>query len=143
MLSLKDKAAKVIEWAKGWSGFEDYLKLNAIVTLEGEAALVTNPVDRATTVYIDGTADRRFVFMMRLILPWSSGYDTVNQTSLEMAVDLYDWVAEQNEAKNYPNWEGARIDSVFPTKSYPELGYIYEEDQLAEYIVEVEIDFME
>lgn len=143
MLSLKDKAAEVIKWAKGWPGFEDYLKLNAIVTLDGEAALVTNPVDHATTVYIDGTADRRFLFMMRMILPWSSGYDTVNQTSLEMAVNLYDWVAEQNEAKNYPKWEGTAIDSVFPTKSYPELGYIYEEDQLAEYIVEVEIDFTE
>lgn len=143
MLSLKDKASKTVEWAKGWEGFDDYLKLNAIVTLEGDAALVTNPVDQSIVKYIDGTADRRFVFMLRMILPWSDGFDGVNESSMAVAAKLYDWVVEQNVSKSYPEWEGAIITDLYPTQSYPAVNFIYEEDGLAEYLITVEIDYTE
>lgn len=143
MLSLKDKAKKTVEWAKGWDGFNDYLKLNALVAQDGNAALVTNPVDVYGTKYIDGTAKRRFLFMLRIVLPWSDGYDGTNEESLALATELYDWVTAQNEAKNYPDWEGAEITSVFPTQSFPEMGYIYETDGLAEYIITCEIEYEE
>lgn len=143
MLSVKDKAQQVVEWAKGWDGFEDYLKLNAIVALGGEAALVTNPVDITDTKYIDGSADRRFVFFIRMIMPWSDGFDSTNDDSMKRAERFYDWIVEQGVAKNYPDWEGAKITDVYPLKSYPEMGFVYEEDRLAEYTIDVEIDYTE
>lgn len=143
MLSLKDKAEKVIDWAKEWDGFGGYLKLNAIVTVSGEASLVTNPVDVTDTRYIDGTADRRFLFNLRMILPWSSGFDGTNEDSMALATKLYDWVVLQNELKSYPEWEGATITEVFPTQSFPTVNFVYEEDELAEYFVSVEIDYTE
>lgn len=143
MLSLKDKAGKVIDWAKEWDGFGGYLKLNAIVTVNGQASLVTNPVDITDVKYIDGTAERRFLFNLRMILPWSSGFDGTNEDSMALATELYDWVVEQNELKSYPQWEGAQITEVFPTKSFPTVNFVYEEDELAEYLVSVEIDYKE
>lgn len=143
MSSVRDKARETVEWAKGWEGFDDYLKLNAIVTVNGESALVTDPVDITDVRYIDGTADRRFRFMFRMILPWSSGYDGTNERMMGIAESLYDWVVEMDARKEYPKWDGARITGVTPTKSYPEMGYVYEEDGLAEYIVAVEISYKE
>lgn len=143
MLSLKDKVDKVIEWAKEFPGFDGYLKLNAIVTVNGEASLVTNPVDITDTKYIDGTADRRFLFNLRMILPWSGGFDGTNEQSMAFATSVYDWVVEQNALKSYPEWEGARITEIFPTQSFPTVNFVYEEDELAEYLVPVEIDYTE
>lgn len=143
MLSLKDKASKVVDWAKEWHGFDGYLKLNAIVTVEGEASLVTNPVDITDVKYIDGTAERRFLFNLRMILPWSDGFDGVNEKSMAFATELYDWVVEQNEAKSYPEWEGAVIGELFPTTSFPTVNFVYEEDERAEYLVSIEIDYKE
>lgn len=142
-LSLKDKADKVIDWAKKFPKFEGYLKLNAIVTVNGEASLVTNPVDVTDVKYIDGTADRRFLFDLRIILPWSDGFDGTNENSMAFATELYDWVVEQNELKSYPEWEGATITEAFPTQSFPTVNFVYEEDELAEYLVSVEIDYTE
>lgn len=143
MLSLKDKAGKVIDWAKEWHGFDGYLKLNAIVTVKGDASLVTNPVDITDVKYIDGTAERRFLFNLRIILPWSDGFDGTNESSMAFATELYDWVVEQNELKNYPEWEGAIVTEVFPTQSFPTVNFVYEEDEMAEYLVSVEIDYKE
>lgn len=142
-MRLKDKADKVLEWAKGWSGFDGYLKLNAIISTEGDATLVTDAVDTADVTYIDGSSDRRFTFTLRLVMPWSDGFDSVNSDSMRRAEELYDWVQSQGEKKNYPEWDVAGFDRLFPVKSYPEMGFVYEEDQLAEYTVDVEIDYRE
>lgn len=143
MLSLKDKTSVVLEWAQAWEGFDGYLKLNAVVTKDGEATLVTEVTDIALQRFIDGSADRQYVFSLRLVLPWSSGYDSTNDDSLAYAVKLYDWLVEQNAAKRWPEWEGATITELLPTHGMPQLNAVYKEDGLADYIIQCIINYAE
>lgn len=143
MLSLRDKTKAVVEWAKTWDGFDGYLKLNALVTEQGESTLVTEPVDRALTTYIDDTGVRQYAFTLRLVLPWSSGFDQTNENSMAYAVMLFDWVEEQNDIGNYPDWPGALITELLPTQSLPSVNFVYEEDGLAEYLIRFIINYEE
>ncbi len=143
MLELKDKTQAVVEWAKRWDGFDGYLKLNAIVTESGDSTLVTETVDRVLQPYIDGTAIRQYAFTLRLVLPWSSGFDQTNDDSMEYAVKLFDWVVEQNHSGVYPDWPGARIMELLPTQSLPSMNFVYENDGLAEYLIRFIIDYEE
>lgn len=143
MLLTRDKTKQVVEWAKGWEGFGDYLKLNALMAGQGEASVVTEVADYAVKEYIDGSADRVYLFSFKMVLPWSDGFDSTNQDSLEVAQQLYDWVVMQDEAERYPEWDDAVITSALPTYSMPKLNFVYEEDALAEYVIQVRIEYTE
>lgn len=143
MLSLKDKTSAVIDWAKEWDGFKGYLKLNAIVASESESTLVTDAVDTSLSVFIDGTAERVYAFNIRMVLPWSRGFDSTNEESMAFAVQLYDWIAEREARHEYPDWKGARISSLALTQSMPAVNFVYEEDELAEYIINCSIYYEE
>lgn len=144
MLSLKEKTNKVIEWAKGWDGFNGYLKLNALIASDGEATIVTDATDNVLTEYINGDAIRQYYFNLRMVMPWSSGFDQTNQDSMAVAVQLYDWVEEQNATGNYPDWgDDALITEIANTQSQPQVNFIYEEDGLAEYLIACRIEYEE
>lgn len=143
MLTLKGKTDAVVEWAKKWDGFDGYLKLNSIVAEEGESTIVTDATDREVDKYIDGTANRQYQFNLRIVLPWSSGFDKTNSNSMEVAVMLYDWAESKNEARDYPDWEGALIVDLIPTLSMPRVNFVYEEDGLAEYLIPFIINYEE
>lgn len=143
MLILKGKTDAVREWAKQWDGFNGYLKLNALIAKEDERTIITEPSDVVIERYIDGTAKRMYGFNLRMVLPWSDGYDSTNRDSLAVAVQLYDWAVEQNANRNYPDWDGALITSLEPTQSMPSVNFIYEEEGLAEYLIPFVINYEE
>lgn len=143
MWTLKEKTDAVVEWAKQWEGFDEFLKLNAIVIDEGQATLVTDPQDISLIKYIDGTDIREYAFDLRMVLPWSNGYDQINDNSMAFAVALQDWVVEQRAKQNYPAWEDATITDIQPTQTMPKLNMVYQEDALAEYLVHVLINYQE
>ena len=143
MWTLKDKTQAVVEWAKQWEGFDEFLKLNSIVIDEGQASLVTDPQDVSLVQYIDGTDIREYGFDLRMILPWSDGYDQTNDNSMAFAVMLQDWVVKQNEIGNYPDWGNALITNMQPTQTIPKLNMVYQEDALAEYLIHILINYEE
>lgn len=143
MWTLKEKTDAVVDWAKKWDGFGDFLKLNSIVIDEGQATLVTDPKDVSILKYIDGTDIRQYAFQLRMVLPWSDGYDSVNENSLAFAVKLQDWLVEQDKEGKYPEWEDTLITSLLPTQTIPALNFVYQEDSLAEYLIPVLIKYEE
>lgn len=143
MLSLKDKTLAVVEWAREWEGFGGYLKLNALITEDGDSTLVTDATDNVITQYISGEAERRYSFNLRMVLPWSDGYDSTNENSMAYAVRLYDWLTERESAHEYPEWPGAKITALVMSQSLPQVNFIYEEDALAEYLIQCTINYEE
>lgn len=143
MLSLKDKTLAVVEWAREWDGFGGYLKLNALITEDGDSTLVTDTVDNVVTQYIGGEAIRQFSFTLRMVLPWSDGHDNTNENSMAYAVKLYDWLVERENAHEYPDWENAEITELVMRQSLPQVNFIYEEDSLAEYLIQCMINYEE
>lgn len=138
---IKEKADRLLDWAKGWDGFDGYLKLNAIVNEEGDSSLNIIVNDKEVQRYIDGTADRQFTAQFKMILPWSDGFDLVNSAAYKTMAELLDWVDDQFP-ENVPDW-GCDITGITTVENAPALDFVNEQDSLAEYSFQVLIDYKE
>lgn len=136
------KTQALIEWAKGWPDLGGYLKLNAINADSGDASLATDFTDYAITEYIDGSAEREFVFMLKMMCDWSAGFDSVNAEAMRLNESWMDWVAEQYP-ENVPDFGEAEVTGIEPLYSTPALNAVYQEDQLAEYVFQAKIYYTE
>jgi hypothetical protein len=89
------------------------------------------------TKYIDGTAEREFVFQLRLITRWSDGNDDINLDAQEMADSWFDWVQSQDEVPGFTD------SHVEPAQNIPVLNAVFEDEQMAEYLFQAIITYME
>lgn len=136
------KTEALKEWAKGWPDLAGYIKLNAINTKTGDASLSTDFTDYAVETYIDGTAKREYVFMLKMMCDWSNGFDEINEEAMRLNESWVDWVAEQFP-DNVPDFGEAVITGIEPLYSAPALNMVYQEDQTAEYVFQAKIFYTE
>lgn len=141
-MKMEGKTEAALAWAKTWPQLDEYLKLNAILTNEeGDAAMTTMFSTSQGTPYVDGTAKRTYIFGLRMVLPWSDGYDDVNTKANQLMEQWRDWVGEQYP-KNIPDWPGAEIDGIEPLYDVPNMT-VYQEESVAEYVFQARIDYTE
>lgn len=139
---LTGKTRAVFDWLLTWPQLDGYLKANAILAEPDSASFNVIPNERVLEEFIDGTARRRYTFQLKMVLPWSDGYDGVNLAAEALASSWHDWVSAQFAAGNVPLWE-AEITDIRPTENAPGLNFVYQEEGLAEYVFEAEIRYEE
>lgn len=142
-MGARGKAEAVRGWALTWPQLGGYLKLNAILAEDGAASVNVVPNDAVRTAYIDGTADREYTFQLKIILPWSEGYDGVNAEADALVSSWLDWVSSQFGEGNLPDWPGADITAIAPTQNAPGLNFVYQDEGLAEYVFEAVVEYTE
>ena len=142
-MNAQGKTAAMLEWAKTWPELDGYLKLNAFVTEDGEASLSPVQNDAVVTRYIDGTAVRRYTFQLRMMTMWSGGYDPVNEAAEALAASWQDWVAAQYDLGNVPDFGGAKVTGIEPVYNVPALNFVYQDDGLAEYLIQAVVTYAE
>lgn len=142
MADMAGKTEAVLEWAKGWPELDGYLKLNALITEDGEATMATTYTDSPIERYNDGTAKRRYSFFLKVVTAWSDGYDPVNVQAERLAALWLDWVNAQYPA-NVPDWPGANIQGIESPQSTPSLNAVYQDDGLAEYAIQAVVTYIE
>lgn len=139
---ITNKADKLIEWAKGWDGFGGYLKLNALVNEEGDASMNVVANERVVVQYIDGSAIREYTAQFKLVTSWSAERDPINAEAERYLCGLVDWVNDQFP-DNLPDWPGATITDIHTQNNAPSLDFVHEQDELAEYSINVIITYQE
>lgn len=143
MANIEGKTDAALEWAKGWSHLDGYLKLNALINEDGDATLTTTYDDAVIQKYIDGTAVRQFTFQLRVITSWSDGYDSTNIEAMKLATSWLDWVNEQYEIGNIPDFGDAEITSIEADQNTPALNKVDQDESLAEYLIQAVITYIE
>lgn len=141
-MDMQGKTEAALEWAKTWPELDGFLKLNAILNEEMGATMV--PVQNSTAdkvPFIDGTARYRRIFMFRIMLPWSDGFDQINTDAERLATQWRDWVDGQFP-HNIPDWPGAEIEGIESLSDIPAI-QIYQDESLAEYNFQAKITFVE
>lgn len=129
-MNRRDKTEAVIKWAKTWSQLDEYLKLNAILTEDGEASLNTIGTEKTGELFIDGTPKYlEYTFMFKMVLPWSDGYDDINADAQKLMEGWMDWVDDQFP-DNVPDI--GEVESIEAVASDPTI-MVYQEESLAEY----------
>lgn len=140
-MNMEGKTDAVLEWAKTWEPLNGFLKLNAILAEDGDASMATVFGDSEGEPFIDGTAQRDFTFMLKIMLPWSDGFDPINAEANRLATTWSDWVDQQYEKGNVPEWD-CEIDGIRSLYDVPAVT-VYQEDSLAEYNFQARITYIE
>lgn len=139
---IADKANRLVEWASGWDGFDQYLKLNALVSTEGDSSLNVIANDRIVTEYIDGSAIREFTAQLKVVTAWSSENVPTNAEAENYLCGLVDWINRQFP-DNLPDWPGATITDIHTQNNAPSLDFVHEQDEVAEFSINVIITYQE
>lgn len=119
-MELKGKPKAVKEWALSCP-YIDALKVNATVMGLDEKSIIFRTEEKAEIEYIDGSAQRRLLFSLDYVLPWTDTGDTVNEEALDAVNAWIEWVSEAYPS-NVPDF-GPRctIMDVEPNQNMAEL----------------------
>lgn len=139
-MHIEGKTKAAVEWAKTWPELNEFLKLNAILNEDGDASFNTAFTSTQGIPYVDGTAQRDYIFMLKMMLPWSDGHDPINEQANALMEKWRDWVDEQFP-KNVPAWD-CEIDGITALYDVPAVT-VYQEDSLAEYSFQAKITYTE
>lgn len=143
MAHIEGKAEAVKKWLQTWDGLSDYVRLNALPTEAGAAAVNVSYTDLAEREFINGTADRVYLFSLVLMADWSDGYDDVNARAIRLGEKWLDWVSSQYEAGNTPDFGDGVITAIEPVYNTPAVAAVYEESHVAKYLFQAKIKYRE
>lgn len=140
-MRIEGKTDAALEWAKTWPHIDGFMKLNAILAEDGDASMATVFGDSEGEPFIDGTARREYTFMLRLMLPWSDGYDPINADAERLMEQWRDWVGQQYDEGNVPEWD-CEIEGIRSLYDVPAVT-VYQDESLAEYNFQARITYIE
>lgn len=130
------------------------LYFNFINAENDTAQIITTAEDISVRrTYIDGSRPRRFTFNILLFktiadiaIVKAAGYDNENVDDMSDVQDLIDWINEQSEAHNYPDFgEDCIVDDIQTTTATPRLDGVNTEitPPLAMYTVSIIVDYID
>jgi len=103
--------------------------------------------------FIDGSVEKQFAFTIydfRSIsynpLVIQSGFNNENVDELNAIQGIIDWVTEQNDSQNYPNFgDNCIIDAIYTTTENPNLAGVDKtvSPQVAVYSVTINVDYLD
>lgn len=134
--------------------FDSPLYFNFINAGDNTNQFVTQATERyANTKYIDGSVAKIYTFILiihkstaDIPLVKLEGYPNENMADMSDVQSLIDWIKEQDDLHNYPDFgEDCIVDSIETTTDNPSFDGINEETSppLAVYSVTVEIRYLD
>lgn len=130
------------------------LYFNFINVKDNNTQIITSTNDRYTSRrYIDGSIMKRYTFVLitfksvtdDAVVP-TVGYDSENVIDMSDVQAIIDWVNEQSELKNYPDFgEDCIIDDMVTNSDNPRFEGVNHElmPPLAMYSVTIEISYLD
>lgn len=139
-MNMSGKIEALLDWVKTWEKLDDLIKLNSILTKEGDAALNVVYSNKDGKPYVDGTAQRKFTFALQMMLPWSDGHDPTNLEAEKLVTEWLDWVDAQYPT-NIPDWD-AEIDNIEALWDSPSIN-VFQDESIARYTFNAYITYTE
>lgn len=132
------------------------LYFNLIEAADDNIQIVTTSEDKTMTrPYIDGSVAKRYTFNLIIFKSISdlevtkagySSYPNENVDDLAQAQALIDWIDEQNDNRNFPDFgETCFIDDIQTTTDTPQFDGINDElsPQLAMYSIAIVVNYID
>lgn len=150
-----DKNRAVIDFLLNCPQIHDNpLFFNAINAKDNDKQIITQSNDKAiNNNYIDGSVMKRFTFTLidfRSVayqpLPKVAGYTSENVAEMFDVQGILDWVNEQADLRNYPDFgTSCEIDDMRTTTENPNLNGVDTSvtPALAKYSISIQIDYID
>jgi len=133
---------------------ENPLFFNFLTAQDKSQQIITTANDKALNQsYIDGSVLKRYTFSIIIFhtvsnqaLPTVTGYSSENVQDIATVQAVMDWVNEQEDARNYPNFgTDCQIEGIRTSSENPNLNGVDTSvnPALAKYSMSIEIDYLD
>ena len=150
-----DKNQAVIDFLMGCPLIADNpVYFNFTQARDNSKSIVTVASDKAINKsYIDGSVKKRYTFtiidfksVIDQALPTIPGYVSENVADLFDVQTIMDWIEEQNDHKNYPDFGNTcLVEEMHTTTDVPNLNGIdsQQKPNLAKYSISILVDYLD
>lgn len=119
------------------------LGFNFSPELMNDISFVTNYSDKVRKKYIYG-AEKEYGFTIIITKPYSTDTDDLNLEAMNFAQAFMDWLDEQDQLKNYPEFpENCQIKKMENLQNMPNLAGVNAQAGLARYMVQCRLIYFE
>ena len=126
-------------------GYDLYFNFTDESNLDANTTLSTVPYGTLVKRYVDGSCLMKMQFEIRQIKPMSCRSNTTQNTEqIQIVQDFLDWINEQGEKRNFPDFgEGCEIQSMGTPKGVRFPSMAGSNDKSALYAFPFEILYLE
>lgn len=134
---------KLTEWIKeNYSGVEGWVHFNAEKVEEGNTSVMTKDSGEEVEEFINGDKEITMPFTFGLVRKYDFETSDLNVENMQKAAEFIDWLAEQEDANNYPELgEKYKVIELDVVKEVPTV-MVNTSEPLAKYVIECKIKYL-
>lgn len=138
-----NKNIAMLEYLRQYPGLQSFLYFNSMVDQIGNTAVQTVYGEQWEKKYIHGHGVKQWDFAIVKIAPADTGTSETNADETQAVQDFMDWIDAQEEAGNYPVFEGCKVLSIENLQNMPNFAGIDNNEGTAKYMFQCRVRYYE
>lgn len=137
------KHEAMLDYLKKYPGLNAFLRFNSVTDELGNVSVQTVYSDNWESRDITGHGVKRYDFAVLYMAPQDPGTSRVNVDQMERAQAFMEWLQEQDEAKNFPAFDGCDVQSIETLQNMPNLAALNKAGDVAKYMFQCRVRYYE
>lgn len=137
------KAVEMLRYLSNYPRLQSFLYTNTSNDVIGNTSFNTIYGETWEKRYLGGHGVKLFDFAITVMLPQDSGTSDNNAEQLQVVQDFMIWIDEQDDARNYPNFNGCEIVNIENLQNMPNFSGVNEAGNTAKYMFQCRVRYYE
>lgn len=140
---MDNKNTAMLDYLRQYPGLQSILYFNAMVDQAGNEALQTVYGEAWEKKYIYGHGIKQWDFAVVKIANASTGTVNTNVKETQAVQDFMDWIEEQNQEGNFPDFSPGKVLSIENLQNMPNFAGINNDEGTAKYMFQCRVRYYE
>mgnify|MGYP000018668175 CR=1 FL=1 len=138
---MSDKNKEILEFLEQCPAVQSFLFFNSAAEKSGRISVQTVYSEAWVERHIRGHGIKQYDFAVVQMLPQDEGTSENNANQAQSVQNFMDWIDEQNQKRNFPQFEGCKVLSIENLQNMPNLAGVNEAGTIARYMFQVRVRY--
>lgn len=140
---MDNKNTAMLEYLRQYPGLQSFLFFNSMVDQIGNTAVQTVYGETWEKKYVRGHGIKQWDFAVVKIAQADTGTSDINADETQAVQDFMDWIDEQNEIGNFPDFSPGKVLSIQNLQNMPNFAGIDNNEGTAKYMFQCRVRYYE
>lgn len=140
---MENKNTAMLEYLRQYPGLQSFLFFNSMVDQIGNTAVQTVSGETWEKKYVRGHGIKQWDFAVVKIAQADTGTSDINADETQAVQDFMDWIDEQNEIGNFPDFSPGKVLSIQNLQNMPNFAGINNNEGTAKYMFQCRVRYYE
>lgn len=140
---MDSKHKAMLDYLAKYPGLDAFLRFNSVTDKLGNVSVQTVSGEEWESQDITGHGIKRYDFAIVSMAPQDPSTNSVNVEQMQDAQNFMEWIKEQDEAGNFPDFEGCQVLSIENLQNMPNLAGVNAAGNVAKYMFQCRIRYYE